>query len=250
MVYLTASLIDRGVHDYSLEGACCKVYGTEVLWKSINEALQIAGGNGFMNEYPYGRVLRDSRVNMIFEGTNEILRLYIALTGMREAAEVLEEAREALAHPVAEYGVLVDYAKKWMRGKVTTYKLERVHPLLKDEAEQVGRYAAIFRNAVETIVLRNRKKVVERQYLLHRAADVLIDLYAQIATLARVTAAIEKKGEEKSKPEIDIARWFSLQAKHRMVGNLKSLEDHRDAEATAISNAVYEAGGYPFDLWG
>ena len=71
MVYMTAGLVDKKV-DYSLEGACCKVWGTELLWKTINEALQISGGNGFMNEYPYGRGLRDSRINMIFEGTNEI----------------------------------------------------------------------------------------------------------------------------------------------------------------------------------
>ncbi|HEY7369833.1 MAG TPA: acyl-CoA dehydrogenase family protein, partial [Thermoanaerobaculia bacterium] len=52
MVYLTAGLIDRGLKDYALEGACCKVFGTETVWANINDALQIAGGNGFMEEYP------------------------------------------------------------------------------------------------------------------------------------------------------------------------------------------------------
>ena len=65
-----------------------------------------------------------------------------------------------------------------------------------------------------------------------------------------MTAAIEKKGEEKAKPEIEIARWFCFQARHRMVSNLKALDRHKDSEATSISNTVYEAGGYPFDLWG
>ncbi|HKD19432.1 MAG TPA: acyl-CoA dehydrogenase family protein, partial [Thermoanaerobaculia bacterium] len=64
MVYLTAGLIDRGLEDYSLEGACCKIYGTETVWRNINDALQIAGGNGFMEEYPYEKALRDSRINM------------------------------------------------------------------------------------------------------------------------------------------------------------------------------------------
>ncbi|HQN09265.1 MAG TPA: acyl-CoA dehydrogenase family protein [Thermoanaerobaculia bacterium] len=249
MVYMTAGLVDKKV-DYSLEGACCKVWGTELLWKTINESLQIAGGNGFMNEYPYGRGLRDSRINMIFEGTNEILRLFIALTGMKEAGDVLKDFQGALSHPVSQYGVLVDHAKMWMRGTVTSYKLDKVHPSLAPEADQVGKYAAVLRNACETMVYRNRKNVVNRQYLLHRIADVVMDLYAQIATLSRVTAAIEKKGEEKAKPEIEIVRWFSFQARHRMVANLKALDKHKDAEATAISNVVYEAGGYPFDLWG
>ena len=60
-----------------------------------------------------------------------------------------------------------------------------------------------------------------------------------------MTAAIEKKGEEKAKPEIEIARWFSFQARHRIVANLKALDKHKDAEATAISDAVYEAAATP-----
>ena len=89
MVYLTSGLIDRGLDDYSLEGACCKIFGTEAAWRNINDALQIAGGNGFMEEYPYEKALRDSRINMIFEGTNEILRVLVALSGMRDVGEDL-----------------------------------------------------------------------------------------------------------------------------------------------------------------
>ena len=108
MIYLTAGLIDREGIDYSLEGACCKVFGTEVLWQNINDALQIAGGNGFMNEYPYGRALRDSRINMIFEGTNEILRLLIALSGFKELGDQLKEVQHALKSPLEERGVLTE----------------------------------------------------------------------------------------------------------------------------------------------
>ncbi|HEV2064484.1 MAG TPA: acyl-CoA dehydrogenase family protein, partial [Thermoanaerobaculia bacterium] len=90
MVYLTAGLVDRGLEDYSLEGACCKVFGTEAVWRNINDALQIAGGNGFMEEYPYQRALRDSRINMIFEGTNEVLRMLVALTGMKDIGDEMK----------------------------------------------------------------------------------------------------------------------------------------------------------------
>src|SRR5581483_1530053 len=53
MVYLTTGLIDRGVEDYSVESAVCKVYGSEMLWRVVNESLQIAAGVGYMKEYPY-----------------------------------------------------------------------------------------------------------------------------------------------------------------------------------------------------
>ena len=249
MSYLTAGLIDRTGVDYSLEGACCKVFGTEVLWETINDALQIAGGNGFMNEYPYGRALRDSRINMIFEGTNEILRMLIALTGFKELGDQLKEVQHALKSPLRERGVLTGYGRKRMKGVITQDRLTRVHPSLAPEADQVGKYAGVFANAAETILRRHGKKVVDREYQHERLANVVIDLFAQIAVLSRVTASIAKKGEEKAAGEVEIARWFCHHALHRMVGNLKALERNRDGLTTSISDRVYESGGYPFDLW-
>jgi len=249
MVYLTTGLVDRKVGDYSLEGACCKVFGTETLWENINDALQIAGGNGFMNEYPYGRALRDSRINMIFEGTNEILRLYLALSGMKELGDQLKEVQSALKRPLRDFGILSDYAQKRMKGTITKDKLDKVHPTLAPEAEILAKYAGVFTNAVETIVRKHGKKVIEKEYQHERIADTLIDLYGLIAVLSRVTSSIEKKGEEKAAGEIEIARWFAQAAKRRMVANLKNLERNRDVLTTAISNRVYEGGGYPFDLW-
>lgn len=249
MVYLTAGLVDRKIPDYSLEGACCKIYGTEILWQNINDALQIAGGNGFMNEYPYGRALRDSRINMIFEGTNEILRLLLALSGMKELGDQLKEVQGALKRPLAQRGILTEYAHKRIKGVLTHDKLELVHPSLAPEADQIGKYAGVFANAVETILRKHGKKVVDQEYQQERLADVLIDLYAQIAILSRVTSSIQKRGEEKAKGEVEMARWFCSHAKHRMVGNLKALEKNQDRRTTVISDLVYEAGGYPYDLW-
>ena len=116
MVYLTAGLIDRGLEDYSLEGACCKIFGTEAVWQNINDALQIAGGNGFMEDYPYEKALRDSRINMIFEGTNEILRVLVALSGMRDVGEDLKEVGRALKAPLSSLGILSDYAARKIQG--------------------------------------------------------------------------------------------------------------------------------------
>ncbi|MCA9583150.1 MAG: acyl-CoA dehydrogenase family protein, partial [Myxococcales bacterium] len=87
--YLTTGMIDSGVEDYSLESAICKVFGSETQWMVANEALQIAAGIGYMSEYPYERILRDARITLIFEGTNEILRAFIALAGFEGPAKQL-----------------------------------------------------------------------------------------------------------------------------------------------------------------
>eukprot|EP00058_Branchiostoma_floridae_P025264 XP_002610754.1 hypothetical protein BRAFLDRAFT_126305 [Branchiostoma floridae] len=74
-----------------MEFPLIQVYSSESVWSSVSEALQVLGGLGYMKEYPYERYLRDARILMIFEGTNEILRMYIALVGMKFAGDILKE---------------------------------------------------------------------------------------------------------------------------------------------------------------
>ncbi|MCA9525252.1 MAG: acyl-CoA dehydrogenase family protein, partial [Myxococcales bacterium] len=68
-VTVVAALSDQGYDDYSVEAAITKVFASEALWRTADEALQVAGGNGFMKEYPYEQIMRDVRINRIFEGT-------------------------------------------------------------------------------------------------------------------------------------------------------------------------------------
>ncbi|HEX9219561.1 MAG TPA: acyl-CoA dehydrogenase family protein, partial [Gemmatimonadaceae bacterium] len=81
MLGVLASLVDRGDIDYSLEAACAKVFASEMVWRAADDMVQLAGGRGYVKPYPYERMLRDSRINRIFEGANEVLRLFIALNG-------------------------------------------------------------------------------------------------------------------------------------------------------------------------
>ena len=87
VVSMVAALSDRGYQDYAVEAAISKVFASEALWRTADEALQVAAGNGYMCEYPYERIVRDSRINRIFEGTNEVLRLFIALSAMDGAVK-------------------------------------------------------------------------------------------------------------------------------------------------------------------
>ena len=194
MVYLTAGLIDRGLADYSLEGACCKVFGTESVWQAINDALQIAGGNGFMEEYPYERALRDSRVNMIFEGTNEILRVLVALSGMKDVGEGLQEVGRALRAPLSSFGILSDYAVRRVRMTLPASRLPRVHAELAAEGELLANYARVTGGAVVTLLKKYGKGVLTKEYHHERLANVAIDLYGSLAVISRATSALEKRG--------------------------------------------------------
>ena len=248
MVYLTAGLIDRGLEDYALEGACCKIFGTETVWSNINDALQIAGGNGFMEEYPYEKALRDSRINMIFEGTNEILRVLVALSGMRDVGQDLKEVGRALKAPLSSLGILSDYAARKIRG-VVPGRFTKLAPELAAEGEIVSRYARTAGGAVETLLKKYSKDVIQKEYHQDRLSNVAIDLYASLAVLSRATAAIARSGSAKAAEEVRIARAFVRGAKYRMVGHLKEMDKNRDAEQTAISETAYSSLGYAFPFW-
>src|SRR5271157_5054634 len=96
VVWMVAHYIDAGLDDYSVEAAISKVYASEAIQRSAYEALQIAAGNGFMRDYPYEQATRDGRILTIFEGTNEVLRLYIALSGLKDVGKSLGELKVAV----------------------------------------------------------------------------------------------------------------------------------------------------------
>src|SRR5271155_1973557 len=116
VVWMVAHYIDSGLEDYSVEAAISKVYASESIQRATYEALQIAAGNGFMREFPYEQATRDARILSIFEGTNEVLRLYIALSGLKELSKSLGELKAAVDdifnNPIKGFGVLTDYAER------------------------------------------------------------------------------------------------------------------------------------------
>ena len=138
-------------HDYSVEAAISKIFASEALQRSAYEALQIAAGSGFMREYPYEQITRDCRILTIFEGTNEVLRLYIALSGLKDLGKSLGELKAAVDdifnHPIKGFGVLTDYAERRLTHAtgVGRDKIEVKLPAsLKDAAAMYERYTVEF----------------------------------------------------------------------------------------------------------
>src|SRR5438270_14031183 len=131
MAYLTTGLVDAGVPDYSLESAICKVAGTEFMWYAANRVLQLKGGEGYMRDEPYEKLLRDIRIFPIFEGANDVMRAFIALSGMKPLGEELKELADiSLSEPISSVGVLVDYVASRIRRVVPPDALSRAHPAL------------------------------------------------------------------------------------------------------------------------
>lgn len=247
MVYMTTSLIDRKEIDYSLESAIAKVFCSEMLWEVADENLQIWAGLGYMKEYPYERWMRDGRINRIFEGTNEILRAFIALSGMQGPGQELSGLAEAIKYPLKGLGPVTDFAVRRIKRSVVGETITKSHPLLKKQAAMMEEFVGQIASQVEVILRRHGKDIYLRQFAQKRIADIAIDFYAMSCTLSRVTAALEAKGAEKCQLELAIAEAFFNRASRRMKSNFKAIDANDDEVMKFIANQAYSLGSYPFD---
>jgi acyl-CoA dehydrogenase family protein 9 len=248
MTYLTTGMVDAGVDDFSVESAICKVYGSETCWRVVNEALQIAAGIGYMAEYPYERLLRDARINLIFEGTNEILRAFIALSGMQGPGRELVDVARAMREPIKGFGLLSDFAIRKARNALGRERMTRHHAILNREAVVFEEYVQELARGVDKVLRKHGRDIAEMQYTQKRTAELAIDLYAVAACVARATAAIEKRGEEGARREIDLTNVFVAAAEKRMAQTVSAFDKNDDELRKAVASKTYVDGGYPFDI--
>ena len=176
-VMVTAGMVDRGGIDFSLETAACKVFASELAFRASNEALQIAGGIGYSKEYPYEQAVRDSRINLIFEGTNEMLRALIALMGLQQPGERLKALGTAFKEPIRSLGAIGEYLAGRARRQITKPRFTLVHPALEREAGLIETLVHDLALGVEDAILRHGKAIIDRQFLQERMANAAIDIY-------------------------------------------------------------------------
>jgi alkylation response protein AidB-like acyl-CoA dehydrogenase len=206
----------RVLEEYAIESSIAKVYGSEMLDFVVDEAVQIFGGYGFHEDYPVCRAYRDSRVNRIFEGTNEINRMLIIQMLLKRAMAgslplipaAMKLADEILAGPSFE---------------------EAPEGVLADEARVVANAKKIFLQAAGGAVQKFREKLAEEQELIGALANIVMETYAMESCLLRAQKAAAAKGESAASVMIDAARVFIADAAERV--------DHEARRALA---AVHE----------
>jgi acyl-CoA dehydrogenase family member 9 len=246
MCYLTCGLVDQGVEDYSLESAICKVSGTEFLWYAANRAMQLAGGEGYMRTEPYEKILRDIRIFPIFEGANDVMRAFIALSGIKPVGEKLSGLGEiGLTDPIGSIGVLFDY----VGARIRADRVTKAHPELSDHAEALSDQVKELRSVTESLLREHREEIVDRQFAQKRLAAAISDIYGQFAVLSRVTNIFEDQGVEPSGQERYIADTFCARAARRVRSSFRHIESNDDDRITAIAKLAYKRGEYGYALF-
>ena len=254
-VNLVAHMIDSKSQDYAVEAAISKVFASEALFRVSDEALQIAAGVGYMRELPYERVTRDARIMRIFEGTNEILRLFIALTAMSDVSSQLQELSSGLKgafnDPIKGFGVLTGYALKQagLRGLTQSKgKLTSVPEPLRDVTVIFEEATRELAQGADRILRKHGRGIIDKQLATRRLADIMIDLFVLGAMLSRVGTRLQRQGVQAVEKETAILRSYAGQAKTRIHRNFARIDDNEDELIKTLGDYAVEREGYPWDV--
>jgi hypothetical protein len=252
---LTAMLADRKDRDIRLEAAAAKEWNTVRGWELLDDALQIRGGRGYETEQslaargeaPIGveRMLRDARVNRIFEGSSEVMHLFIAREALDkhlEVAGVLIDAKarwseklKALPRVALFYALW--YPRLWLGFGWARY---REFGALAPQVRYADRASRRLARAVFHAMLRHGPKLEHKQGVLFRAVDAALELYALMASLMRA-----KGGLADTRGELDVLERVAHRARQKVRESLRAMRKNDDQASYAFAQRVLD-GDY---LW-
>ncbi|MEW5952220.1 MAG: acyl-CoA dehydrogenase family protein [Bacillota bacterium] len=176
--------IGAAIEEYAIECSITKILGSEVLDYTVDEMVQIYGGYGYISEYPAERFFRDSRINRIFEGTNEINRLIIPGTILRRAMKgqiPLLQAAQALAQEVLNLRAAVpaDDDSPLAAEKVMVEMAKKMFLMVGGSAAQ-----------------KYMQKLINEQEIIAILADMVVEIYTMESCLLRALKALEANAED------------------------------------------------------
>ncbi|MBI4341392.1 MAG: acyl-CoA dehydrogenase family protein [Candidatus Omnitrophica bacterium] len=250
MVWLASAMVDRKTTDIRLEAAMAKLFCSEACWRIVDDTVQIRGGRGYETArslrargeaaLPVERIMRDSRINLIIEGTSDIMRLFIAREAldahMRAVADLLNprtpppaKAKTALA---AALRYALWYPQQWLSWSGWP-KHQALGPRLGGHLRFIERTSHRLALALFHAAMRHQMRLAYRQQLLGRLVDIGGDLFAMAAACAKAHAMVRLQPSEQS--PVELADLFCRLAKRRIA--LAFAQLHRNDDRTSYRMA-------------
>jgi hypothetical protein len=257
MTLFAASRVDQDKHaDVRLEAAMCKLWGTEVAWEIVNDTMQIRGGRGYETAaslrargeapVPIERLLRDSRINTIFEGSSEIMRLFIAremldphlkagaavLNSQLPPAQRLRAAMKAAGFYLGWYPRQF-FPAEWFIGQNSKSGFQK-------HLRYAGRTGRRLARAIFHALLRHGPKLEREQLLLGRFVDIGTELFTIAAVCSRAEQLLladnDEAGEkEQFRPLVD---YFCGAARRRIEQRFRGIHENGDSAGYALARQV------------
>jgi len=255
MVWLTSALVDRKTIDIRLEAAIAKLFCSEACWRIVDDTLQIRGGRGYETAaslrgrgevgWAVERMLRDARINLIIEGTSQIMRLFIArealdahmrlLAGLLDPRQPVAAKAGALLRASARYAVWIP--SQWLRAYLSPGSAPHGMPgALAGHVRFADRMSHRLALALFGAAMRYQTKLAARQQLLGRLVDVGAELFAMVAACSKAQAMMRLQPSEPSPAQL--ADLYCRQARRRILAAFRAADDNDDRRGYAVAQDV------------
>jgi len=244
VAYLVSQAMDAKAANYHLEAAIGKIFGSEMAWQCADETIQVMGGMGFMYEQGVEKVMRDLRIFRIFEGTNEILRLMIALQSIQVLGKVIQADKAIAVKSAASKNSLLSSLGMNLAGNASGKLAALADSSLSEQAKAVEAAINNFHATSVNLVVKHKKKIIGQQFALKRVADCMIDLYTASAVISRATAA-KAQNKENADLEVELAKIYITEALARVNESIRQIEndDGHHSLMAKVGKQVAEANG-------
>ena len=220
---------------------CSKCSPPTVLWRIINDTIQIFGGKAYFTDEPYERMMRDARINMIGEGANDVLRAFIALVGMRDVGLELQGILKAMKRPLRNLGKLSSFAGQRLESLVSA--AGSAHPSggiaagCRPSRPAGGPIRVERRTAAAALSGRNRRSRIPigaRRRLLDRAVRQCV----RVAAAGIAIEPLPTMATPRLRRDLIAGRYYLRTAERRIRANLAALWDNDDRETTEAADLL------------
>jgi hypothetical protein len=245
LTWLTSALADRNELDIRLEAAMAKLFCTEALWRSADAALQVRGGRGYETApslggrgeapMPMERLLRDARINLIIEGTSEIMRLFIAREALDPHLRIA--GTTATSDRIDYLGAAKFYASWYPKLCWPNFKLDgqvQLPEALRSHLHELEQDTRRLGRDLFHMIVRHRQGLQRRQLVLGRLVDCGAELFAIGAVLARAASpAVPAES-------IAVAELFCRQARRRIAALRRDLYNNDDVDNYRFARSLLD----------
>ncbi len=196
VLYMTTGMLDRHDKDIMVETALCKCFVSEMGWRVVNDAMQIMGGEGYMTENEVERIFRDSRINLIVEGSNDLMWSFIFAYGGKQLGEWMLGVREApMGRKLSMIGQIMPLAAEVFLGiRRRSPQIARVDASLRGPADRLSKLVSEFSYQFKQASKRYDAALMNRQAVQARLAWIAIYLHAWTCVLSKLDRDIRTHG--------------------------------------------------------
>jgi acyl-CoA dehydrogenase family member 9 len=240
MLYMTTGMVDRGDEDIMLETAVCKVFCSEMGFRTADLAMQVMGGEGYMTENIVERLWRDSRINAIVEGANEVMHSFVFAYGSKQLGEYMLGVK---ADPMRHFGAALQIGSELFLGvKRASPHINRLHPKLADLKRGLEVRIREFSHQVKLMFKEHEEQLITRQMIQARLSTAAIWIHAIACVLAKADRSIRAgtNGQELA-DELTLVRHTCAVAGEEIDAAIRGLRENidqtmRDAAAVAMKH--------------